>query len=139
MFRFFLFIWQLPQYLCGLLYSFFVKIEKKEKYNEVMVYYTNSKKFGISFGYQIFISNDDRGQELLRHEYGHSRQSRILGLFYLPFVCWLSIIRYFFYEKKMKKVKSENEINSIREWYFNGYPEKWANKLGNADIKDWKW
>jgi hypothetical protein len=132
-------LWQAPQYITGNIYRLFVKTEYAEKYFQSTVYFINAEKFGISFGCQIFLSNDKRGKELLPHEYGHSRQSRILGVFYLPVICVLGLARYLVYERKVKKAETNDELMRIRKWYFNGFPENWANRLGNVSIDDWEW
>jgi hypothetical protein len=121
------------------MYRLFVKAEYSEKYFQSKVYFIKAEKFGISFGCQIFLSNDKRGKELLSHEYGHSRQSRILGVFYLPVICILGFIRYVVYESKIKKAENNDELMRIRKWYFNGFPEGWANRLGNVSTDDWEW
>jgi hypothetical protein len=81
------------------------------------------KGFGVSLGNYIFWSSYPGGDNKA-HEYGHSIQSRYLGPLYLIVVGIPSFIRagYSRYYYKREGVFWTN--------YFNGFPEKWANKLG---------
>ena len=127
----FLIIWQFPQYLTSLVSIIFISIERIEKIGQCKVHYTNKfQRFGISFGSNILLSNDNRGQELLPHEYGHSIQSLITGPFYLVLIAIPSIFRFIFYQKKINKAKSDQEKETLRNQYFLGYPENWATSLG---------
>lgn len=59
----------------------------------------------------------------IRHEYGHFKQSMMLGPLYLVLVGLWSIIR--------------AGLNLYRNGqYYNGYPENWADKLGGVFINE---
>ena len=90
-----------------------------------------SKGTGISLGHIVFWSRENsRWHDLdLRnraHELGHTRQSRMLGWLYLPMVGLPSISRAA-YALVYREVTG-------RQWthYYDGYPEKWADRLGGV-------
>ena len=59
----------------------------------------------------------------MRHEYGHTIQSRILGIFYIPIIAVPSLMWAVFHTFAIK-------VLGLRIDYFWFYTEKWANKLG---------
>ena len=78
-----LYIWQLPQNLIGLLLLLIYKKEKEyHRLNGRVFYYTSEMVSGISLGNYIIMNREDK-KDGMRHEYGHSIQSRILGPLYL--------------------------------------------------------
>lgn len=113
------YIWQLPQNLLGLL---LVKIYKAEQYisvgdDEAMTYISKSISSGISLGRYIIVTS--RNKVTIAHEYGHTKQSQILGWLYLPVVGLWSCIRAYLH-------LYENGH------YYDAYPENWADKLGGV-------
>jgi len=87
---------------------------------------------GVSLGAFVFWSRHDNpfvpvGPENRDHEYGHSRQSRLLGPMYLPLVGAPSVARVMF-------AVAHRAVTGKR-WahYYDGYPENWADRLGAAD------
>ena len=68
------------------------------------------------------------GPENRAHEYGHSIQSRWLGPLYLPIVGLPSTLRVG-YAVAYKWIHK-------RRWsgYYRGFPERWADELGGADV-----
>lgn len=64
----------------------------------------------------------------VRHEKGHQKQSKMLGWFYLLIVGVPSVIRNV-YARIFKK---------SNEWYYSGYPEKQADKLGGVSRNGYK-
>lgn len=123
-----LYLWQLPQNLLGLLLLLWYKREKiYHKLNGRTFYYTDEMPSGISLGNYIIMNREDR-EDGMRHEYGHSIQSRILGPLYLliigiPSACGNLYDRLFHnkwpWSKQMR-------------WYYNQPWEKWADKLGGV-------
>jgi hypothetical protein len=90
-----------------------------------------SKGTGISLGYIVFWSRENsRWQDLdfrnRAHELGHTRQSRLLGWLYLPLIGLPSISR-----AAYALVYRET---TGHQWtrYYDGYPEKWADRLGGV-------
>lgn len=141
--KFIIFLWEFPQRLLGFIIYFFLqffyKIGIRYTYKTSYVYTVNVKKpFGVSLGKYIFLSHhylpsncDVSNIPVVKHEYGHSIQSLILGPLYLftAGICSLtqnilSRILYWFGYKKML-------LNYYKRW-----PENWANKLGNVEEKD---
>lgn len=124
-----LYIWQLPQNLLALIMLLYYK--KEEVYHRLngrVFYYTKEMRSGISLGNYVIMNRDDM-EDGMRHEYGHSIQSRYLGPVYLLFVGLPSIIGNIYdsiAHAKWPYVKSY-------EWYYNQPWEKWADELGGVD------
>ena len=62
--------------------------------------------------------------QTVKHEYGHTKQSKYLGLFYLILAGIPSVTRNILNRINNKKFNSK--------WYYSGYPEKWADELGGV-------
>ncbi len=119
-------LWELPQILIGLiiLAIFHNKTTYTNPCNHISVWNINAHgAFGtacFSLGPIIVTCNDKVAERTLRHETGHSKQSVILGMFYLIAVAIPSVFL-FQYKKLFKK---------SQEFYLSSYPENWAEKLG---------
>jgi len=124
--KFLLFIWQLPQHLVGVIVYIALRPYRVNRFNNKKVYWFKGFYTAFSLGNFIFISyhyeGKNRLEKTLNHEYGHSRQSTILGPFYLLIVALPSI--FFNIISIMNKSFADN--------YFNRFPENWADKLGNV-------
>lgn len=112
-----LYIWQLPQHLLGLLLLLVFGYSDVMFYKGARVYTCTWIEGGVSLGRYIFL--DVLSAADICHEYGHYRQSRMLGPFYLLVVgawsgirCWLHLYK-------------QGE-------YYKGYPEDWADRLGHV-------
>jgi hypothetical protein len=125
-FLFFL-AWEMPQNLLGLLLLILLGgrvIGREFAYERLFI---EVKGFGVSLGSFIFWSGyrlatgpvDNR-----RHEYGHSLQSKILGPFYIPLIGIPSVFRNL-YGRLHFRIKKAGWTG-----YHQGFPEKWANILG---------
>lgn len=126
MIRLIYWIWCLPQMLAALVLRIFTRVYKKEKYGNATIYYTKWKKCGsVSLGNKIFLCKYHHNDEFVKkHEYGHCKQSLILGWLYLlviglPSFIWANC----FGKYRARTGKS----------YYWLYCEKWANKLGGVD------
>lgn len=120
-----LYIWQLPQHLLGLLLCLALKskIKETQKYEVSKVYWLSTKaRWGVSLGQYIFLANVYT-QLTVRHEYGHSIQSKMLGPFYLLAVGIPSVIQ---------NILSRIIGGKYAANYYNRYPENWANRLGGV-------
>ena len=122
----FLFLWQLPQNLLGLLLLLIYRHETEyHRLNGRRFYYTKEIRSGISLGNYIIMNRADV-EDGLHHEYGHSIQSRYLGPLYLLVIGLPSLLgniydtlahRHWSYERSCK-------------WYYGQPWEAWADKLG---------
>ena len=120
-------IWQLPQNLCGLVYKYISKNNRKEKLENTAINklgieaYAKTSLGSVSLGKYIFISEISKNdRNSIFHECGHTKQSRILGPLYLPLIgipsiIWATLHSYIPYFRKYS--------------YYQFYTEKWANKL----------
>lgn len=123
-----LWIWQLPQNILGYL---LIKITKAHavKVGKETLYLTSLFNSGICLGDYIIIDeytydwiSEFSLLDKLNHELGHQKQSRILGWLYLFIVGIPSITRNIY-----ARLKNKNS-----DWYYSGYPENWADKLGGV-------
>ena len=121
-----MYIHQLPQNLLGLL----VILIAGAKYMNKGCWVTSKYRFGVSLGnYIIFgmVVNETS----LKHEQGHRKQSEKLGWLYLLVVGLPSITRNI-WDRVAHKKWSYRKRN---EWYYSGFPENWADKLGGVKRK----
>lgn len=118
-----MYIWQLPQHIVGLILLLFIKGEVKHKFDGINYYFYDPFPGGISLGNYIITGNN--WSETIKHEYGHTIQSRMLGPLYL-FVIGIPSLIWASYFKNTTKYTSKQ--------YYKFYSEKWANKLGKVKI-----
>ena len=118
-------IWQLPQTIVGLIYLACLKasIVNSTKREYATIYEVANIHYSISLSPFIFCSISGYGNDKTKdHEYGHVKQSLILGPLYLiviglPSLIWAACYQY-----------DSQDPNG----YFKFYTEKWADKLGNV-------
>lgn len=124
-------LWELPQNLLGLIVKKVSKATYYTTYEDATVYSWNISG-GMSLGRYIFVPfkiappSSKRVQEFIKHEYGHTIQSKYLGWLYLiviglPSLVWANCFAWYW----SKEGKS----------YYDFYTEKWADKLGGVDRK----
>ena len=130
-----LFIWQLPQHLVAC-FIFLVNIGSVKRFDvctslsyckTIPIYKAKRFMFGAGVSLGMFIFLDSRynwGLRTVLHEHGHRVQSLIFGPVYLIVIGLPSVIRNIYSRCKGKS----------SAWYYSGYPEKWADKLGG--VKD---
>ena len=82
------------------------------------VYAVFSKMGGISLGPWVFVHRSADG-DLIRHEMGHSVQSRLLGPLYLVLIGLPSLLWALVHPKLWPRVPYD--------WF---YTERWATRLG---------
>ncbi len=129
-----LYIWELPQNLLGLILLMYFKLKKydltfERKGTRLFV----KAPIAISLGSYIFWNIDLENKIFIlnnvnkQHEYGHSIQSKILGPLYIAIIGITSSLRVAFARYYYKKYKCK--------WmnYYKGFPENWADKLGEVD------
>ncbi len=119
--------WELPQNALGAIVKKACKAEYCTKYKDATVY---SWKFkgGMSLGKYIFVPFKRKilgywEYEYIKHEYGHTVQSKYLGWLYLLVIGASSFIWCNCFEWYRKKTGKS---------YYWWYTESWANKLGGV-------
>ena len=131
--EFIMWIWQLPQNLLGLVMILCYKREKVyHRLNGRIFYYTDEMPSGISLGNYIIMNREDK-EDGMRHEYGHTVDSRRWGPLYLlviglPSLCGNIYDRLF---------HSKWKYSDSCEWYYNQLWEKSADKNGGVDRKSY--
>lgn len=129
-----LFVWELPQNVLGIIYLLRKTmsgsvISRSFERGRLFVHVTRG---AVSLGFFIFWCDrgdryfhlDERNKE---HEYGHSIQSRLLGPLYLPMVGVPSVGRVVYARRFYRR------HGAAWSGYYNGFPEKWADKLGGVN------
>ena len=115
------FIWQLPQ--IAVAFTYFIYLYYTENilstctYQGTVVIIRKSGKGSVTLGDHIFLA-PRISETLVRHEWGHTRQSLLLGPLYLiiigvPSILWAATHKYIAPDKKYA-------------WFFT---EAWANRL----------
>lgn len=114
--------WEFPQNLAGRIVLRMTKAQYQFGYNDADVFRWN-RRDGISLGRYIFVPSfaDDN---YIKHEYGHTVQSKCLGWFYL-FVIGIPSILWAGCGKAYRKKHSAS--------YYSFYTEKWADELGGVE------
>ena len=90
----------------------------------VSVSYCFDRFGGLSLGRYLFVYRD-ADERLVRHEYGHYRQSKLLGPTYLiaiglPSILWAGLF------PLVRRLRPATD-------YFSFPIERWADHLGGAD------
>ena len=120
-----LWIWQLPQNLCALIMRMVYRHKTAVTVwdDKRMVRYVVVPRMyggGISLGNIVFVKNYFMdAMDTWAHEYGHCRQSRILGPLYLFVIGIPSLIWAAIHTESMGS-------------YYRFYTERWADKLGEV-------
>lgn len=132
--NFLLYVWQLPQHLVALVIKLIYKkeISYTTKYDNIPIYIIPSWDnwgAGISLGNYIFLAPIHCSDMTVRHEYGHSKQSKMLGWLYLIIVGFTSAVCNNLVDRLFHK-KWDNRKRY--EWYYKRFPEKWADNLGGV-------
>lgn len=118
-----LWIWQLPQNLIGVLGAVFFGKDSRAIADGVHYYCCKGFPGGITLGEYIFV--ETHNVRIVRHEFGHVLQSRMLGPLYLLVVGLPSLLHAWL----------NDFIGCCRrhpEGYYHFYTERWADKLGKV-------
>lgn len=119
-------LWQILQNLAGLIYFPFAGVSFKEKIGDVFVFETKSTNGSVSLGNFVFISKYTINYEkTLKHELGHTIQSKYLGPLYLlviglPSISWVAV-------RMMSKTLRKKD-------YYSFYTEAWAEELSKKFV-----
>ena len=119
------YIWQLPQNIIGLIMGLHYRRKgyKTLAYKDRLITYWG-RYTGLSLGKYIFV-NERAREYTIKHEYGHTKQSLLLGWLYLLVIGLPSLIWCNCFEKYRRK----HNVS-----YYSFYTEKWANKLAGIGI-----
>lgn len=117
------YIWQLPQNIIALIYLGYLIAENQipavEEYKGAKVY-TKYSSGCVTLGNYIFVSSRAT-ENTIKHEWGHTRQSLLLGPLY-PIIIGIPSILWVMTHKTIAPDKLYN-------WF---YTEAWADKLGDV-------
>ena len=125
-----LFIWQLPQHLLAILYIGYLVMMCKDlgvdsRYKQAIVI-PCVMRGAVTLGYYVFVGLNSEYRKTVKHELGHTIQSKILGPLYL-IVIGIPSITYCGLRRIFPSLRKKN--------YYNFYTEKWANNLSEKHIK----
>lgn len=116
--------WELPQNIAGGVIAIAFRDKAMNKMNDgtEQIFHHWRYGAGLSLGGFRFVSYNT-SQDTMNHEYGHTRQSHILGPLYLlaiglPSIIWCGL---------------RNVSPYLRRWsYYAFYTESWADRLGGV-------
>lgn len=126
---FFLYIWQLPQNLLGLVLRVFYPAEKKLDYKGLVVRFNSRFPSGISLGKTILLRKYPTNQSLwnsVKHEYGHHIQSEKYGWLYL-IIIGIPSITFNIWDRLF-----HDDDPKWYYWYYNLPWEKDADEKGGV-------
>lgn len=97
------------------------------KYRDAYVIHVSGRWGAISLSRYIFADDHYFKSDMIKHEYGHTIQSKKLLILYLPVIGIPSLIwNRLFRGYRLRRNKS----------YYSFYTESWANELGGYKVKD---
>jgi hypothetical protein len=125
-----LFIWQLPQHLLAILYIGYLVMMCKDlgvdsRYKQAIVI-PCVMRGAVTLGCYVFVGLNLEYRKTVKHELGHTIQSKILGPLYL-IVIGIPSITYCGLRRIFPSLRKKN--------YYDFYTEKWANNLSEKHIK----
>ena len=125
-----LFIWQLPQHIVAIIYFGYLVMMCKDlgvdsRYKQAIVI-PCIMRGAVTLGNYVFVGLNSEYRKTVKHELGHTIQSKILGPLYL-IVIGIPSITYCGLRRLFPSLRKKN--------YYNFYTEKWANNLSEKYIK----
>ena len=125
-----LFIWQLPQHIVAIIYFGYLVMMCKDlgvdsRYKQAIVI-PCIMRGAVTLGNYVFVGLNSEYKETIKHELGHTIQSKILGPLYL-IIIGIPSITYCGLRRMFPSLRKKN--------YYNFYTEKWANNLSEKYIK----
>ena len=125
-----LFIWQLPQHIVAIIYFGYLVMMCKDlgvdsRYKQAIVI-PCVMRGAITLGNYVFVGLNSEYKETVKHELGHTIQSKILGPLYL-IIIGIPSITYCGLRRIFPSLRKKN--------YYDFYTEKWANNLSEKYIK----
>lgn len=127
-----MFLFEFPQNIIG--YLFFRKYANQSgrpyyRYRDAYVIHVLGNWGAISLSRFIFADDHYYRSKLIRHEYGHTIQSKRLLMLYLPLIGLPSLIWNRFFKGYRKRHQKS---------YYSFYTEAWANQLGGYQERQGK-
>ena len=125
-----LFIWQLPQHIVALIYFGYLVMMCKDlgvdsRYKQAIVI-PCVMRGAITLGNYVFVGLNSEYRKTVKHELGHTIQSKILGPLYL-IVIGIPSITYCGLRRLFPSLRKKN--------YYDFFSEKSANYLSEKYIK----
>ena len=125
-----LFIWQLPQHLLAILYIGYLVMMCKDlgvdsRYKQAIVI-PCVMRGAVTLGCYVFVGLNSEYRKTVKHELGHTIQSKILGPLYL-IVIGIPSITYCGLRRIFPSLRKKN--------YYDFFSEKSANYLSEKYIK----
>ena len=125
-----LFIWQLPQHIVALIYFGYLVMMCKDlgvdsRYKQAIVI-PCIMRGAVTLGNYVFVGLNSEYKKTVKHELGHTIQSKILGPLYL-IVIGIPSITYCGLRMIFPSLRKKN--------YYDFYTEKTANYLSEKYIK----
>lgn len=125
-----LFIWQLPQHIVALIYFGYLVMMCKDlgvdsRYKQATVI-PCIMRGAVTLGNYVFVGLNSEYRKTVKHELGHTIQSKILGPLYL-IIIGIPSITYCSLRRLFPSLRKKN--------YYDFYTEKWANNLSEKYIK----
>ena len=111
------YLWELPQNLVGLALTKVMAPGRTESYRGAQILRSRKMRGGISLGRYIIVDERLSSAYIDRHEWGHTRQSRLLGPFYLFVIGIPSLLWALWWHPGRKRS------------YASFYTERWAERL----------
>ena len=125
-----LFIWQLPQHIVALIYFGYLVMMCKDlgvdsRYKQAIVI-PCIMRGAVTLGNYVFVGLNSEYRKTVKHELGHTIQSKILGPLYL-IVIGIPSITYCGLRRIFPSLRKKN--------YYDFFSEKSANYLSEKYIK----
>ena len=122
-------VWQLPQNLLGLIVGCFLRGKKRLTGFPGIpsaIHFVGARNMwgGISLGNFVYF-RPPAYDKMIKHEYGHCIQSRILGPFYLLVIGLPSLLWALWWHP------------GRNVGYYSFYTERWADRLGGVERRQW--
>ena len=124
-----MFLFEFPQNIMG--YSAFQFYTKKQRcpyyrYRKAYVVHVPGRWGAISLSRYIFADDHYYQSAMIKHEYGHTIQSKILMPLYLPVIGIPSLV----WNRLFKHYRRKRNRS-----YYSFYTEAWANRLGGYEVR----
>lgn len=122
-----MFLLEFPQNIIGYTaYTYYTRLKKNRfyKYKDAVIVHVHGRWGAVSLSRFIFVDDVYYKSDIVKHEYGHTIQSKKLLILYLPIIGIPSLL----WNRLFKGYRKRNNKS-----YYSFYSESWANKLGDFD------